>query len=238
MKTVHLPETDLARIAPLAPAERQIALEAIKLGHPPYNLHPSRHRVLDIFNVEVGMFRGSKRPSLSLVENLIRKECTSAEQTSANLAVARALYNFAERHDIRGLQHEFLALPVGLTEKVTYWSSAVISIDGVPTIPFIDPRLSKKLTRIGRQFVFSAMHERFRVDEDLRGVRFAVIQFKGFDDGSRLARMFTNEKIEVIPYEAMKNMVAETYAAWHEILNRREDDVRKSGSGTTGPLGF
>ena len=235
MKTVRLPETDLARIAPLPAPQRQTALEAVKLGHPPYNLHPVRNRVLDILNVEVGMLTGSVRASLSVIESLIRSECSSQAQLEANIATARALYKFAELHEIRGLQHDFLPLPVGLREKVTYWSQAVVSIDGKPTIPFIDPRLSKRLSGIGRRFAFSAQYERFRVDEDLKEVRFAIIQFRGLDDGSRVARMYTSDNVAIIPFEELKKMVAETYTAWYQILGKREDDARQQ-EGPAGPL--
>jgi hypothetical protein len=127
-----------------------------------------------------------------------------------------------------------LAFPIGLSEKVVYWSQVVVAIDGRPVVPFFDPRRTKKLTSEARRFVFSVMHERIRVDPDFANVRLAIIQFHNSDEGARAAIPYFDDDLELLGFEALDSMVRETYEIWHEVLMDREDENR--GKTGTGPL--
>jgi hypothetical protein len=112
-------------------------------------------------------------------------------------------------------------------------------LGGRPLVPFIDPRKTKKLTSEGRRFAFSVMHERIRVAEpDFAEVELGIIQFGVFseDPEIRVPKLFTARDVALFEFEAIDAMVRETYQVWHEVLEERETETRRRGTGTTGPL--
>lgn len=242
MKTRLLPDLDLARIAPLQTDQKWNALKQMKLGHPPYSYQPMRRALLEILNVDAGPLGMVPRAPWAQIAEEIAKRARSDHEELANLAVANALYGFADDHLIAGQRHEFFPLAVGLTGKVSYWVPAVISMDGRPTIPFIDPRRAKGLTKEGRRFAFSVMHERIRVaDPDFSDVELGIVQFDTQMQGERVVRMpklYTASDVELFEFDTIDAMVRETYEIWHAVLSERDAEARRRGTGTTGPLGF
>ncbi|AZG76319.1 type VI toxin-antitoxin system SocB family DNA replication inhibitor toxin [Methylocystis rosea] len=241
MKTRPLPDLDLARIAPLPTDQKWHELKLMKLGYPPYSYQPTRRSQLEILNVDAGPLGIVPRaPWAQIAEEISKRARTDAEKI-ANLTVAHALYNFADDHSIAGRRHEFFSLAVGLSGKVSYWVPAVISVDGRPTIPFIDPRRGKKLTREGRRFAFSVMHERIRAaDPDFSEVELAIIQFGTHGKGESVVRtpnLHTATGVKLFDFDTVDAMVRETYEIWHAVLTEREAEARRKGTGTTGPLG-
>jgi len=235
-----LPDLDLARIAPLPNDQKWHALRQMKLAYPPYSYLPTRRVLPDLLNVDAGPLGMVPRaPWAQIAEEIVRRSRTEVEKL-ANLAVGEALYAFASDHSIMGRRHEFFPLTVGLSEKVTYWVQAVISLGGRPTVPFIDPRRSKKLTSEGRRFAFSVMHERIRMpDPDFAGVELAIIQFDVLDEAGRLVRrpkLHIAADLKLYDFDTIDSMVRETYEVWQAVLAEREAETRRRGTGTTGPL--
>ncbi|PWB89855.1 hypothetical protein C5688_13530 [Methylocystis sp. MitZ-2018] len=242
MKTRPLPDLDLARIAPLPTDQKWHALRQMKMGYPPYSYQPTRRSQLEILNVEAGPLGIVPRaPWAQIAEEISKRSRTDAEEL-ANLTVAHALYCFADDHSVAGRRHEFFPLAVGLSGKVSYWIPAVISVDGRPAIPFIDPRRGKKLTSEGRRFAFSVMHERIRAaDPDFSEVELAIIQFGTHGQGESVVRtpnLHTATGVELFDFDTIDAMVRETYEIWHAVLTEREAEAHRKGTGTTGPLGL
>jgi hypothetical protein len=210
----------------------------MKLGHPPYSYQPMRRSMLDILNVEAGPLGVVPRAPWQNVADQIAKASRSAEEAEANLAVALALYGYATAEKIAGRRQEFFPLAIGVSEKVSFWLPAVVALHGGPLVPFIDPRKTKKLTSEGRRFAFSVMHERIRAaDPDFAEVELGILQFGVNDeDGSRTPRLFTARDVTLFDFDAIDAMVRETYQIWHEVLEEREAEARRRGTGTTGPL--
>lgn len=108
-------------------------------------------------------------------------------------------------------------------------------------MPFIDPRKAKRLTKDGRQFAFSVMHERIRAaDPDFLEVELGIVQFEAVMQGDvvvRIPRLYTASDVELLDFDTVDAMVRETYDIWHAVLAEREADARRRGTGTAGPLG-
>lgn len=236
MKTRPLPDLDVARIAPLPREQKRKALESMKLGRPPYSYDPMRRSILDILNIEAGPLAPVPRAPWSLIEAAVRRQSRSADEETANVAVAKALYDYATLQSIVGRRHDIFPLNIGVSEKLIYWSQAVVAVDGRPVVPFIDPRrATKRLTAGARRFVFSVMHERFMADPDLSEVEMCIVQFASQDNGDRTPVLYFADGLELHDFDALDAMVQETYAIWNEVLEERDAEARR-GTGTTGPL--
>ncbi|TSD85192.1 hypothetical protein FFK22_028575 [Mycobacterium sp. KBS0706] len=237
MKIRPLPDIDLARIAPLPEVMQRKQLEQIRYGRPPFSYGPLRSCFHDIFNVQPEMFGRVAATEWSVIEALLGRKCTSEEELQANLCVARGLYEFATASKLLGRAQEFFSLAMGTGRKVVYWLPMVLSLDGRPTVPFIDPRRSRGLTREARRFAFSMMHERIRAaDPDYETVRFAIFQFGDVNGGQRDPILHTDDGLELFSLDQMESMVNVTYELWREVCEERDMDARRKATGTRGPL--
>lgn len=233
-----LPDLDLARIAPLPIDQKRNALEALRLKRPPYSYNPGRKFQPDILNIEVGPLGSVPRASLEQVLEQVCRASKTPEEETANVLFAAALYRFATENELFGRKHEFFPLSVGVSEKVQYWVPGVVKLLGRPTVLFIDPRRSTRLTDVGRRFAFSVMHERIRAaDADFANVELTIIQFDDRDKQKRVARPYFASGVELFSFETLDFMVRETYEIWREVLKEREREERPSRrSGEQGSL--
>ena len=215
--------------------KRRDALRTFKFGIPPYSYAPLRSAILGIFNVQVPMFGARERMPWEQIEAGIARATRKEDARAANLAVAKSLYDFAEQHGIAGREQDFFPMAMGTAAKIKYWSSAVIAVDGVPTVGFVDPRKRNALTAEARRFVFSVMHERIRVlNPDYADVQLGIIQFRKQEEG-RSAVLFKDNGLDLFDFETLDRMVRETYEVWWQVQEEREA-ASKKGTGTWGPL--
>lgn len=235
---------DLARIAPMPREQKRRELEKMKSGRPPHSYDPFRREILDILNVTPGPLAAGPRTPWSVVSAEICKRSKTAAEAVANLGVAEALYRYGVEHDVSGRGQEFFPLAIGVSEKISYWSPAVVGLMKAATVLFIDPRRFKKLSSDARRFVFSAMHERVRAaDPDYAKVTLGIIQFgslkvlvDGVENEYRTPKLFTDAGVILYSFDQLDEMVRETYELWREILEERDADARRRGTGTSGPL--
>ena len=238
MKIRPLPEIDLARIAPLPPDQKRKALEQMRVGRPPYSYGPVRRTIGDIFNIEAGLFGPVEPIAWEKIAATVQQVSRSTAEAEANLAVAHALHSFATLNRLKGRRHEFWPLPLGVGERVQYWSPLVLAVEGQPVVPFIDPRrTSKWLTAEGRRFAFSVMNERIRVaDPDFAEVRLGIFQFRAGEGASRVTILHTDEGVELFDFDALESMVRETYELWQEVCEVRAEETRRRAGGMRGSL--
>lgn len=237
MKIRPLHDIDLARIAPLPQAQQRRQLEQIRHGRPPFSYAPLRGCFHDIFNIQPEMFGPVLPTNWAVIEATLRRKSKSADELKANLAVARGLHQFAINANIFGRSQEFYPLAMGAGRKVAYWLPMVLSYQDRPIIPFIDPRRSRGLTREARRFAFSMMHERTRAaDPDYEGVDLAIFQFGDWADDQRNPVLHTDQGVTLFPLEQLDAMISATYDLWLEVCEEREDETRRKGTGTSGPL--
>jgi hypothetical protein len=232
VKIHPLPETDLARIAPLPPDQRRKALEALRLGRPPYSYAPVRNCLSDILNVHAALFGALPKPPFGRIARTIITQSRTDDEAIANLRVAKGLHNHAKAHDLHGRKHEFFPLSIGVSEGVVFWHSLVLMVGGRPLVPFFDPRRqTKRLTENARRFVFSMMHERIRVaDPDFAEVRLGIYQFSTPNRGPRKPILYTDESVTLFTFDELDEMVRDTYALWHEVCAERIEKMRRSGA--------
>ena len=237
MKIRRLPETDLARIAPLPRDQQRRQLEQMRNGRPPFSYAPLRGCFHDIFNVQPEMFGPVVATDWAVIEALLKRKCCSDDELRSNLAVAKGLHQFTADAGLLGRAQEFFPLAMGTGQKVAYWLPLILSLDGRPIVPFIDPRRSRALTREARRFVFSMMHERIRAaDPDYEAVRLGVFQFGDVAEGQRNPILHTDENVVLFSLEEMETMVEATYSLWREVCEERDVETRRKGTGTSGPL--
>lgn len=236
MKIRLLHDIDLARIAPLPHEERRRRLEQLRTGWPTLSYGPLRRSLGDIFNVDLGLFGPVTPLPWDKVARAVAGNSRSTEECEANLAVAEALHDYASRNNLTGRRQEFLSLPLGEGTRVTYWIPLVLGVNGRALVPFIDPRRSsKRLTAAARRFVFSVMHERIRAaDPDFVDVALGVFQFGVDDDGKRHPVLWTDDGVDLYSFEALDQMVRETYELWWEVCEDRTTQSRRKGTGTGG----
>ncbi len=237
MKTRRfLHQLDLARIAPLPHDQKRRQLEAIKLARPPYSYDPMRSSILDLLNIQAGPLASVARAPWQTVAAKIGRASRSDAEEKANLGVAKALFDLATERGIAGNCHEIFPLNLGVSEKLSYWSPAVIAIGGRAVVPFIDPRRERKwLTSAARQFVFSVMHQRFIADPDLDGIEPCILQFDSSAAGARTPILHFIDGIDLLDFGTLDAMIQETYAIWNEMLDELDAATRR-GTGTSGPL--
>ena len=238
MKIRPLHDLDLARIAP-RPVELQLKqLEQIRHGRPPFSYNPLRDCFHDIFNVQPEMFGPVAPSEWNIVEGRLRHKCRTEDELAANLLVARGLHEFAVKAQMLGRAQEFFPLAMSAGQKVNYWLSIVLALDGQPLVPFIDPRRSSRgLTQDARRFVFSMMHERIRAaDPDYESVSLAIFQFDDGDGERRSPKLYTDEEVQLFSLDEMEAMVATTYRLWREVCEGREAETRRRADGTRGSL--
>ena len=237
MKIRPLPNIDLARIASSPKEMQRKQLEQMRDGHPPFTYDPLRTCFHDIFNVQPEMFGLVEPTAWTIVESRLRAKCRSEVELTANTAVARGLHDFATKARMLGREQDFLSLSMTTGQRVSYWLPMVLSHEGQPLVPFIDPRRSKSLTKSARRFVFSMMHEHIRVaDPDYAAVRLAIFQFGDTKEGARSPVMHTDENVKLFSLTEMETMVSATYSLWQEVCMEREFETRRRAGGTRGPL--
>lgn len=239
MKIRRLPETDLARIAPLPAEQKRRALEQLKLGFPPFSYEPVRRSWPDILNVQPGLFGYAEPTAWPHIEQAIRKLSRSNKEFDFNIEVAASLHASAASCGWRAKSYDIYPLALGVTGiKVEFWLQLVIVVDDKPLIPFFEPRRSSlRLSEAGRRFVFSSMHERIRApDPEMSHVQLGIFQFDQSKSGGRVLRLHTDSGVALYSYDELDQMVSETYAIWSDVLEGREEESRRKASGKRGTL--
>jgi hypothetical protein len=200
------------------------------MGKPPYSYKPVRGSFPDLLGLETPLFGAADPVQFEKIRQVIVRASKSAKEEAANLAVAAGLY--AERW--RGHPQPFGSMGTTIGQRLTYWTPAVLVVDGRPIVPFINPR-RQSLPPHGRRFVFSMMHEQIRVpNPDYADVALCICHFAVTKDGDRIAKPCFDAGMELFSFDELQSMVAETYAIWAEVWAGRVEDIRRQGNGGGG----
>lgn len=239
MTTAPLPDTDLARIAPLSVDMKRTALRQMKQGFSTFSYKPVAGSYSDIFNIQLGMFGASAPTPWGRIESSVAKASRTEDERRNNLQVAKALYDFAASSGVMGRRHDFFPMHIGVGKKVSFWLPMVLAVEDEPHAIFIDPRRTKGLTKLGRKFAFSMMHERIRAaDADFAAIKLGIIRFRDDkEDNSRSVQFYTDTGVELFSLDQLESMVAETYRIWQEVWDERTAETRRKGTGTDGLFG-
>lgn len=225
-----LPEIDLANIAPLPADQKRKALEGFKEGRPPYSYKPVRQSFPDLLNLEMGLFGPPAPVPFERIAEIIRTNSRFSDEAEANIRVAASLY----AQNWRGRPQDFPAMGTSTGQRLTYWTPAVLAIDGRPVVPFFNPRRGP-LSPHGRRFVFSMMHEQIRAaDPDYASATLCICHFSTSKTGERTLHPAYDTGVTLYTFDELQTMVAETYDIWAEVRAGRIEETRRRGSGDAG----
>lgn len=233
MKSIRLPETDIANLA-FKSYEFKVAFLSAWLRPKQIagSYEPLRRSVGEAANVSLPLLPDIGATSLEQLERLVIKECKgNAKLIAMNLAPVRAIRQFVSDH---GVEAEFLEdLPIALYPGMRYsfWVPMLVRYAGQARIVFFDLRRTGGLSESGLQVCFSIMHDRFRdLNPDFSTVGLESWRFA--NNAARTIRV-VSEWAEPISYDAITADVAETYA----ILNAlRAGDAGRATGTDDGPL--
>ena len=191
----------------------------------------------DVLNVQSDLIGPVPRTPWEKIAQTIRKKSRSDNEEQANLRVAAGLFNFTEEKRIVGRHHDIYPLQLSIGTKVVFWQPTILRLENHAVIAFLDPRRVKRLTALGRRFVFSIMHERIRAaDPDFANVLLAVVQFAMSAKGPREPTIFFDQGVELFTFDELDEMVRDTYELWVEVCEQRTADQRRRAAGGGGGL--
>ncbi len=233
MKLRRLPETDLARIAPLGADEKWAQLRSFNSGGGSWSYDPAREQNFNIANPKNPMGLRSPRPSLEKIKTLVSRACSCDEQESSCLEVIELFDEWFSSNASDAIERRIPSMGIGSLGVVRYWESFAAIIEGKPSFLFLDYRRQKGLTAIARRFVFSLMNEQIRrTDPDFHDADLKILQFTQKKGEARIVQDHTFDPESLFTLSELNNMIDETYLIWQAVqLERRLDDRPKRAGG-------
>ncbi len=237
MKIRRLPETDLARIAPMDRDAKLRALRRQNTGFSTSTYDPVRAQTLDIYNARPPLFSDPSDTDWATIERLIRKAGRSEFERENNVTVGSLLYKLIRERHISAVHRDHGRFATRIGDAVRYWDNAVLVAGDDLLIPFPDYRRTFTLGAEGRRFAASVMHHKIRTQNpaELGEAKLAVFAFPQVaNSAERIVRMIVVPDDELYSADDLAAMIAETYDMWAEVLTERAQEARRSG--TTGGL--
>jgi hypothetical protein len=231
----RLPETDLANWA-FQPAfkkreslERFILPKKIKGTYEPF-----RFVFGDVVNKQLPLLGEQEPTPWNVIESEIQRLCRSTpDSLQMNLDIARATHTFIEQNNVAALPVDITSLVFGTGHLYQFGLPLLLRYPDRTVAVFLDLRRTNYLSIEGRNFVFSAMHERFRTAyPDLAEIGLQVFRYR-----NDKARTVVPIDVATPRYslDELASDVRETYEIYHSLLRGDEDRKRRSG-GAFGPL--
>jgi hypothetical protein len=237
MKMRRLPETDLARIAPLPDEDQWRALRSQKVANPPYRYNPFRNVVPDILNAGSPLLGAGVPTPWSHIERKIATESRHDLEGKVNLELAEILRDEVQSAGLVGQSQNFPSLAIGIENHVRYWRQLSYVRSGRLIVPFFDARKQNYLGPHGRRFAFSMMHHAIReANPDFENAGFEIWHFGRAVNGGRTVNVYADTGVGFYSFEELDDMVRKTYAIWQQVLQEREAEAKKKAGGTRGSL--
>lgn len=235
MKLRRLPETDLARIAPLDRDEKRSALRSFNSGGGSWSYDPARAQNFNIANPSNPLGLSSERPSMAKIRELVINRCTCEAQEKSCLEVVELFEAWYRSSSGDAMERAIPSMPIGSLGLVRYWENFFARVGDRNTFLFIDYRRQKGLTSAARKFVFSMMHQQIRVvDPDLYDANLMILQFPQWKFGRSIVDYYVSDD-DLYSFSELSAMIEETYAIWLEVLaERKTAEPRKAAGGFFG----
>lgn len=232
MKLRRLPETDLARIAPLAPDEKRRQLRSFNSGGGSWSYDPARAQNFNIANPINPLGLHSERPTLETIQRLVIAQCTCEQQQASCIEVVELFDSWYQNNATISVERQIPSMPIGSLGVIRYWENFAAIIEGRGTFIFVDYRRKKYLTSLARKFVFSMMHQQIRMtDPDFYDANLAIVRFPQVDKVTRsILPYFVNDD-DLYSLSELNAMIDETYSIWMEVLDERRTSEPKRAAG-------
>lgn len=230
MKTHRLPDTDLARAAPLPAGERRRELMRLKGGFGLFSYDPVRKATPDLYCAGGAMFASTCETPLDTVLENVRRGSRNEVGRKANVQVAELLHAEACARKGEAVQQGFGRFYVRKGESVAYWADLVVVEGRELIIPNHDFRRGRGFTRLAARFAASVAHYHIREQySEFAAASLRLVQFPCSGADRSISRSIVSNA-DLFSFEQLQVMVAETLAVWEEINDEREEEVRHTGT--------
>lgn len=237
MKSRRLTETDLANMSFQSKDVKFVRISSIVRPKPIIGSYePFRKSAGDAVNQQFPFFEEERAAtSLEKLEQVVAKACKGdAELLAMNVKVARATHQFANRAKLTAERVDIRPISLAFGHAYEFGLPLIMRRDGWAGVAFPDLRRTGALSAQGCRFVFSAMHQRWRVNyPDLAELGLSIWRYAN-NAGRDIREIFCSDDL-LIPYDALIADVKESYAILHSVLEEEERRRRGSG-GPAGPL--
>jgi hypothetical protein len=221
VKITRLSATEVANISTLPVERRPSALMKIEEPGVAWGYAPVVRSLPSILLADTDLFGDLPKGD---DEDLIRRillECKrGAKQKEANGAVARALIEWRNQHNVRGrvVLHEPLRMSV---DSLSYCADVVAIYEGRPWVLNLDCRSSLTLTPAGKEFMKSLIHHTALIG-DVRSAGVAILRTPSVGAGTRTTVFEVLEGEPQYSLDDILKRVSETYSVWEMILRSRK----------------
>jgi hypothetical protein len=232
----RLPETDLANWAFLPPADKRRALEAFelpKLIRGSYE--PFRKVFPDVVDQQFPLFKDDLSASeWAPIEARLRIECKGNQTLiDMNRSILHSTHKYIVENSARAFAIDVLPLRFSGIQSYFFGLGLLIRYRDHSSVVFLDMRRQHGLNPNGRAFVFSAMHQRYRIAyPDLADINMEIWRYQNNAE-RKLVRLTSDNA--VYDYEQLAADIMETHQIW-ESVKRGDRDARRAASGGAGPL--
>lgn len=203
-------------------------------GGPRWGYRRLDRLIADVFSLGFPLTGVGSPTPFGVIERRLVQECKFERERICLLEAARALHQFVAREGITGRHQQFGKMYMGRAAgHLVYWAPMVLNVEGRPTVIFVDPRRSGRLSGNGIRFVLSMMNEHIRVnDPDYANVRLAVLQIEYVNNSSSRPFLSFDDGVSLFSLSELQSMVDRTYAIWHDLHRGQQS----SGKSAAGPL--
>ena len=231
MKLRRLPETDLARIAPLPAAMKRRALQSFNSGGGSWSYEPARSQNFNIANPSNPLGLISPRPSIDKIKEIVSRRCRCDEQEESCLEVVDLFDHWFRQKSSGAVERVVPSMAIGSLGLVRYWENFFFQLNGRNTFLFIDYRRTNGLTAHARKFVFSMMHQQIRLaDPDFFDSNLLVLRFPQGKEERVISESCVNDD-DLYSLAELSQLIDETYSIWREVLAERHIVEPKRAAG-------
>lgn len=238
MTKARLPETDLARIAPLPTEEKWKQLRKMRAGFPNISYSPTRKHILDTLNAQRTLPMELTDSSRDQVLAAVRKACRPPEVES-NEEVSGLLYDWVREGGYTVMEHDFGRLTLAAGYSVRYWANAILRQgERLLALNTDFRRATAGYSPAGQHFAFSAMAQGIREQgADFSDIHLAMLRFPQPKHGPRSVKLIAlSPEAVLFSYDELVSMTEETLTIWELVCAENTAEARRRAANDDLPL--
>lgn len=234
----RLPETDLARIAPLPTEDKWRLIRNMRGGFSPISYRPARRHFLDALNMQHSLPMEIDGPSRERLLELVRADSRSEAEADTNAEVVGLAFDFMRQEGITASSEEFAPLKLAPGYSAAYWNNAILRWGERLVVINTDFRRGAGYSPEGRRFAISVAHQRIRMmGADFADIELGILSFPAHKNRPRSVRLWVPE-VELFTFDQLSEMTAETLDIWDAVCTEKAaaDRQQAAAANDDGPL--
>ncbi|USQ96515.1 hypothetical protein [Caulobacter sp. RL271] len=236
MTKSRLPETDLARIAPLPTEDKWRLLRNMRAGFSPISYRPARRHLADALRLQKPLPFDIDSPSAAQLLAAVRADSRSDVEADANIEVIELIMDFRINEKITATAEDFAPLKLAPGYSATYWTNAILRWGDRLLVVNTDFRRGAGYSPLGRRFSISVAHQRIRMmGGDYAELELGLLTFPGRKHQPRSIQLSVPQ-VELFSYEELVEMTGETLAIWDQVCEEKAASSRRRAANDDGPL--